>query len=228
MRKQLPGWPILWLTIFWSAAAFPQNSNGPVAPPVPPRRSPAWLLIEEAKSADTQEGAQRYAKHLATMFVSARAGEAYVNEFSHRLALADLAARQGKRNWIPEATIAQAFDDMMRLVTPPSSKPLHTDASVVHQMRLILYAVSHDLSSVDSHRAECLPSEAIDVMMQLLSHDGTLCGPYPPMKPAAPKGTAQKCTESPEADALVFAYMASHPRPRRQAVYERVTQLFSF
>ena len=105
------------------------------------------MLIAKAEAADTPEGAQDYARYLTARFVAMRTEDAYVGTLSRRLATADLMTRQGKRNWIPENIVAQAFNDEMKEVVGPSGKPPQTDVSVVHQLRLVLYGISPHFSS---------------------------------------------------------------------------------
>ena len=225
MKKSfVPGIAALLICLGCAPGSFPQNSQGAGKAQTAPPESPAGLLIAEAEAAGAQEGNQEYAKHLTEMFVTSRTGDAYIDAFSSRLSTADLMARRGKRGLIPESVVAQAFNDLMK----ETGGSYQTDANIVHQLRITLSEVSPALSTVTSHDSECLPSEAVEIMVQLLSHDGVLRGPCPPMKPGVPERNARGCAEGPDADALVFAYMSSHPRSRRQAVYERVAQLFGF
>ncbi len=189
------------------------------------------LLIAAAKAADTQEGAQAYSEDLVKMLVAARMGKAYINALSRRLAMADLLARHGKRKWVPESSVAQAFNDLMEQVAPTSSQPFQTDTSFVHEMRLALNGISPALGSVDSHSSECLPSEAVLLLWQLLANNGAkLPLPELPRKVGAPKGgyVIGRSISGPDARLLVFQYAASHTRFESVKLYDHVAQLLGF
>jgi hypothetical protein len=202
----------------------PQAQPEPESALTVPRESPAGRLIAEAEAADTGEGLQAYTRHLAKYFVfQRRLGVAYVDAFSQRLLAAELMARQGKRKWIPESMVAQAFNGLMNQAAGSSAKPYQTDVSVVHQMRLILHGVSPHFSSVDTHSSECLPSEAVLIMWQLLLQNGIVSPPNPPVVRCVPP-----CVVEVDADILMVRYIDSHTRRESVALYDHVAQLFGF
>lgn len=212
---------------FTVAAPLPsQNSSAKDATSTIPHESPAGRLIAEAQAADTKGNVQPYAQHLTEMFVSGRTGKAYIASFAHRLAIADLDARQGKRVWIPESVVAQAFNDMMEQAGEPSGKPLRTDANIVHQLRITLSEVFPTLSTVKSHNSECLPSEAVSLMTQLLARNGSLEDPCPPT-PGPTGGLVQHaCPDKVFASLLIFEYSHSHSTAENVMLYEHITKLF--
>jgi hypothetical protein len=214
---------------FWAVSALSQNPHGTAMGQTVQSESPMAHLITEAKNADTPEGSQRYARHLAEMFIGDQVGKTYVTAFSRRLVMADLMAMRGKRNWIPESTVAQAFNDLMEQVTDSSSKPFQTNESIVHQIRLVLYNASHHLSSIDSHSSTCLPSEAVLVMIQLLENNGEISPPCPSWKRMPPEGPyVIGCARNVLANALVFRYAISHSHSERVMLYEHAVQVLGF
>jgi hypothetical protein len=181
---------------------------------------PEWdlrNLIAHAEAADTSEGSKAYARQLTEMFVSPLAGDLYIDTFAERLSTADMAARRGGRNLVPESAIARAFNDLMSHVR----SPLRTDTNVVHVLRRTLYAVSPALSTVNSNNSECLPSEAVDVMTQLLTHNGTLEDPCSPSIPAE-----HRCVQRYNAEVLISRYTKSHSRSRNAELFDHLAKLF--
>lgn len=208
--------------IFCKLPLTSQTPPKPKSAQTVPRDSPGGRLIAEAEAADTGEGLQAYTQHLTKNFVSPRGvGNAYVDAFSQRLFTADLMARQGKRQWIPESVVAQAFNYMMAQTSGPSCKPLRTDTSTVHQLRIILSEVSPALSSVKSQVSKCLPTEAVDLMIQLLSRNGSLEDPCPPPRPGE-----HGCVQKVNADVLILRYSQSHSASENVMLFDHVAQLF--
>jgi hypothetical protein len=209
---------------FWTLPITPQvtrqgNPNsGSIA------TSQINLLIAEAKAADTEEGDQQYARRLSDWYVSRRAGDAYITSFSHRLATADLMARHGKRKWIPESVIVQAFNSLMKQVTYPSSKLVQTNTNVVHRLRVTLSEVSPALSTVNSSSSECLPTEAVSLMIQLQLHNGSTEDPCPTTPDANGHLVQLACSEN--ANILVFSYLHSHPASESVKIFDHVAKLF--
>jgi hypothetical protein len=183
---------------------------------------PQWdlrHLIANAEAADTPEGSKAYAQQLAQMFVSPRAGDLYVDAFADRLSKADMLARRGEKSLISESTITQAFNDLMGRV----HSPLRTDAKVVHALRNTLYAVSPALSTVNSNGSECLPSEAVDLMTQLVEHNGSLEDPCSPSIPQE-----HRCVEKFDAGVLLLPYCQSHPASHNARLFNSVAKLLKF
>jgi len=192
---------------FWTLPITPQvtrqgNPNsGSIA------TSQINLLIAEAKAADTEEGDQQYARRLSDWYVSRRAGDAYITSFSHRLATADLMARHGKRKWIPESVIVQAFNSLMKQVTYPSSKLVQTNTNVVHRLRVTLSEVSPALSTVNSSSSEWSTED-----------------PCPTTPDANGHLVQLACSEN--ANILVFSYLHSHPASESVKIFDHVAKLF--
>lgn len=203
------------VVVLLAAALTPQAAPEAQAAPHSPPSSPVAVLIAEASNANSQAGSLQYAKHLTRMFVMPQTGPAFLAQFTRRLAAADLAARQGKHRWVPESAVAQAFNDFMQRISPGTA--LHTDAATVHRLRVTLAAVSPELSAVASHPVDCLPSEAIDVMLQLVSHNGQA---EPSAQNPLPLGAS--------AVALLGRYARTHTTAGNAAAYESIAQLFGF
>lgn len=212
------------------SSRFPLLSQSPCrdcAPPNTPSVSPFYVLIQEAKAADTEEGSQTYAKHLTGMFVASEMGDPFILEFSGRLAKADLMARQSKRAWVPESSVAQAFNDLMKQVTDPSSKPFQTDVAIVHQTRLETDSMLHPLTSVASHNSECLPSEAVFVLTELVGKNGTLGLPDPSHYPS-PNIHVTGGALNMHADFVISHYIISHSHSKTVKLYNHVAQVLGF
>jgi len=250
MTKQLWGAPILCLTSLWAVAGFPQNSNGSAPPPVPPRGSPPALsgqtsvqkgpgsvdegfaqfraLITESESADTQEGNRVYTKHLAEMLAAYLGEDAhlgrntYIEAFAGRLSTVDMMARRGERNLVPESVVVQAFNDLMSRV----HAPLRTDTNVVHILRNTLYAVSPSFSTVNSDSSECLPSEAVHIMVQLVLHNGSLKDLCPPEPDANGRLVQHACPGSLNAEIVISRYTQSRSASRNAKLLDHVAKLF--
>lgn len=193
-------------------------------------QSPIDSLIAKANAADTKEGVRAYSEYLIEMLVpTQKVGNAYSSALSRRLATADLAAREGKRSWVPESSVAQAFNDLMKQAADASGGPegvsgrtIKTNASIVHQLRLRLYNGSPYLSSVDSHGSECLPSEAMLIMQQLFLTDGAA---PEPLRPGEVRFTSRNF---PTADSLVSRYVVSHSRSETVKLYDNLAHNLGF
>ena len=174
-------------------------------------------LIANAEDADTSEGSKAYARQLTEMFVSPLAGNLYIDTFAGRLSNADMTARHGGRDLVAESAIARAFNDLMGRI----HSPLRTDVKVVHVLRNTLYAVSPALSTVNSNSSECLPSEAVDLMAQLVMRNGTLENSCSPSIPAE-----HRCVQRFSAAVLISRYTQSHSRSRNAELFDHAAKLF--
>jgi hypothetical protein len=195
-----------------------------------PRSALIKPLIERAKSASTEEGANSYAAALTALLVSARPGRKYVKQFTHRLASADLAARIGKQGWVSESAVARAFDDLMGQTAPPPSEQIKTDVSIVHRLRFSLYNTSPDLSSVSSHDDKCLPSEAVFVIALLLWNNGAVSALSGSIPTPTSKGgyVAVRFSGGPDARTQLSRYLATCSRPQVVSLYDRLAQTIGF
>ena len=199
--------------------------------------SPIDSLIAKAKAAGSREGAQDYAEYLIKMLVpTTKTGDAFSSALSGRLAIADFAVRDGKLSWVSEGSVAQAFNDFMKQVADTSGEPagtsgraIQTNSSVVHQLRLRLYNGSPYLSSVNAHSSECLPSEAMLIMQQLLLTDGGATLSDPSSTGSLWSGEVRLTSRKfPTADSLVSRYVVSHSRSETVNLYDNLAHNLGF
>jgi len=217
---------------------MPQTPPGKGASQMLPNTSLIDSLIAKAKAAGTKEDARAYSEYLIKMLVpTKKAGNAYSSALSRRLAMADLAAREGKRSWVPEGSVAHAFNDLMTQAADnsgrpagTSDRPIETNTSVVHQLRLRLYNGSPYLSSVDSHSSECLPSEAMLIMQQLFLTNGAATLSDPSSKPGTHLAGEVRISSRkfPTADSLISRYVVSHSRSETVKLYDNLAHNLGF
>lgn len=229
---------VLSVTVLLGLPLMSQNQPGDETVNGPPTASRIDSLIAKAKAAGTIEGARAYSEYLIKMLIpTKKVGNAYSSALSRRLAIADIAAREGKRGWVPESSVARAFNDLMKQAAdtshrPPgtSARPPETNAPIVHQLRLRLYNGSPDLSSVDSHSSECLPSEAMLIIQQLLLTDGagTLSDPSSTPGPLRPGEVRLTRRKFPTADSLVSRYVVSHSGSETAKLYDNLAHNLGF
>lgn len=229
MEKSLFKVTLLVTTSFW---VFPLMSQTPsskqptLALPLTPQ---VGSLIEEVLASNSQDGMREYTSHLTKLFIGDQMGDGYIAAVSRRLAMAELMSRNGKRKWIAESTVVQAFNDLMTAVAAAGNKPIHTDTSVVHELRVALYNTSTDLSSVNSHESECLPTEAILLMVLLQANNGNLNSGGPPALTVSSHGGGVTFSAvDNDARSLLLRYAASHSHPENLKLYDHVTRLMGF
>lgn len=87
-------------------------------------------MIEKQEASGTAAGLEDYALHLVTLLVGDRIREAGKNRLSQWLAEAELAARDGKRRYVPESAIADAFNSLMRAARGRDGAEIRTSAGV--------------------------------------------------------------------------------------------------
>jgi hypothetical protein len=183
-------------------------------------------LIAEAKAADTSEGSYKYARRVTEWLVPHQTGNAYRDAFAGRLSKADLMARHHERKWIPESLIAKAYNDLVKKIRRRSGNPPSANVSVVHQLRITSSEVSPALSTVNSQSSECLPTEAVQLMYQLLQHNGTVEGPCPPTP--GPNGTPvqHQCPYDDDAWILMLEFSRTHSASQQQKLLDQTAKLF--
>lgn len=71
-------------------------------------------MIEKQEASGTAAGLEDYALHLVSLLVGDSTSKSNRDRLSRRLAEAELAARDGKRRYVPESAIADAFNSLMR------------------------------------------------------------------------------------------------------------------
>ncbi len=151
-----------------------------------------FCRFNQDAAANDPTGIQRYSRDLTGLILAGRwtygrspsgrteafeggiLGKDNASNFADRLAKAEQAARIGNGKLIPEAKVAQAFDDLMRQIRAPSSE--RTDEAAVRRFRehaAALHAFSA-LFSADRNGANCNPGEAVFLLYLLISENGVL------------------------------------------------------
>lgn len=191
-------------------------------------------LNRESKANDSA-GIHLYSEHLIESIVPDRAGQRYISSLSDRLARAEELARAGNGNLVPEAKVAQAYNDLMRRIGAPAS--LYSDEKVVHRIRHfgLVTDPSPALFSAHQNGTNCNPGEAVFLLLSLFWNNG---GPRedPPPGPAPQAGkkppsvrwiTGQVMT-GPEAGILLSSYSAAHSRHVADAMFNGVARTLGF
>jgi hypothetical protein len=184
-------------------------------------------IIAEAKAADSPEGNYKYARRLTDWFVTKQYGDAYLDAFSERLTRADLMARHHEREWISEGTVVEAYNYLLKQVGGHSSNSPQANVNTVHQLRITLSEVSPAFSTVNSNNSECLPIEAVQLMVQLLEHNGSIEGLCPPT--SRTNGTLVQhnpCIVKDDALSLMSKYSRSRSSSEQQKSFDHIAKLF--
>jgi hypothetical protein len=191
----------------------------------PPSDFPPAVLAAEAKAADSPEGNYKYARHLTAMVMPFDKRDPYIGEFAARLSKADLSARHNERTWIPESAVAQAFNELMHQFDAKHVHAPKTDVSVVHQIRIISSEVLPEVGTVKEHPSDCLPSEAMEIMYQLIGRNGSLAEECPPKPGPDGRPVPRSCVLH-DAIQILFEYARSHPASDAKKGFDRVAQIF--
>ena len=184
-------------------------------------------VIAEAKSADSSEGNYKYARRLTDWFVTNQSGDAYLDAFSERLTRADLMARHHEREWISETTVVEAYNYLLKQLGGHRNTAPQTNVNTVHQLRITLSEVSPALSTANLHKSECLPTEAVQLMIQLLEHNGSIEGLCPPTSgPNATLVQQNPCVVKNDALSLMSKYSRSRSPSEQQESFDHIAKLF--
>ncbi len=160
-----------WLILPLSAAAQ--------TPSRPPNMIEA--LNNEAKASDP-EGIHKYSEVLIQGLVGNSAGPSYAKSVTDRLARAESLARNGNRKLIPEADIAQAFNQMMKETGAPDSYKV--DVAVVEEFREEFAKILPAMITHEKNGSYCNPGEAIYILELLITN---VARPHTPIQKNAPK-----------------------------------------
>lgn len=188
-------------------------------------------LNEEAKASDTA-GIHRYSEQLIGLLVPKRAGQKYIRTFTDRLATGEELARAGKGNLVPEAKVAQTYNDLMRRIGAPAS--LYSDEAVVHRMRHFWLVADSSLDSVSAHPNDCNPGEAVYLLVSLFWNNG---GPRKDPAPAPAPGAGTKPgtrwfsaepVTGPQAGFVFSSWSEAHSRRANDALFDEVARTLSF
>jgi hypothetical protein len=135
-------------------------------------------LSADAQRAADPAGDLNYATKLIRM-IAPHISQGNVTQLAQRLASADQAARHDPGKYIPETTIAAAFNRFMAQVIDKDAPPIRTDAQTVHRLRWGLVGKSPALFSVKEHPASCLPDEAVFLIFELIFNNGRVVSVLP-------------------------------------------------
>lgn len=190
-----------------------------------PRTKLVQALIDAAGTTDTEEGVKQYSGQLARMLVDDKVGGRYAASLSQRLTVAELAARRGERKFVPESSVAQAFNELMKRIETGPPPPLSTTALVVHQLRIAIRNTSPALSSMRPDNSDCLPSETVMLLFLLLVNDGKFSVAAAPI--GAKSGVSIR-QDSPSAGMLLRRYLTLRSRSESANLYDKLFAALGF
>lgn len=199
-------------------------------------QSLADTLNDEAEAGDSA-GIHRYSEHLIQLLLPDRAGQKYIRSLTDRMARAEELTRAGKGSLVPEAKVAQAYNDLMKEVRAPTSF-LTDEAAVRNLRRLILFDKPGDaLITASRNGTNCNPGEAVFLLLALFWNNG---GPrmhqVSAPEAAKPSGTnsgrwvtfMKKSRSGASASRSLQSYSAAH-RPRDiAALFDGVAKTMGF
>jgi len=191
------------------------------------RNSYLRTVIEKKEASSTPAGLEDYAQHLVDLLTGDKPGKASAHRLSQRLAEAELAARDGRRGYVSESAIADAFNNLMRAVRGRDGAEIETTAQQVHWMREWNDRFSPMLSSVEAHASECLPGEAVFTLVMLLNGNSKI-GPAPKERfsdapPSQPGYVGVGIShENQKSRGLLNRYARTHWRWQSTRLYGRV------
>lgn len=198
-------------------------------------QSLADTLNNEAQANDSA-GIHKYSEHLVTLLAPDRAGQKYIHSLTDRLAEAEMAARAGKGNLVPEDRISEAYNELMKKVGAPAS--LLTNETAVRNLRLMTFDKPSDaLITMGRNGTNCNPGEAMYLLLSLFWNNG---GPRVDLGKtpgnAQPSGshtgrwaTSRKISRSDvSAGRYLQSYAAAHHPGDTAALFNRVAKTMGF
>lgn len=184
-------------------------------------------VIEKKEASSTAAGLEDYSRHLVTLLVGDRTSKSNRDRLARRLTEAELAARDGKRGYVSESAIVDAFNSLMRAVRGRDGAEIRTSVEYVHRVRGWADRISPVLSSVETHASECLPGEAVFTLVTLVNSNGVVglapngrFGEEPP--PRAGRLIAFTARSNETAVGLSSRYARTHWRWQSGRLYGRV------
>jgi hypothetical protein len=190
-----------------------------------PARPPNLIetLNKEANASDPA-GIHAYSGHLIQLLVPDRAGKAYIDSLSDRLARAELMSRNGKQKLVPETEVAQAFNDLMRQIAAPPS--LKTSGSEVRLIRNAFEKIAPTLISREKNEVYCNPSEAVFLVWVLIPNNGKssaeAVGTYPLTR------VEVHVSNGPNAASSLSAYLTTHPQSDDVKLFNHLAKVLEF
>ena len=200
-----------------------------------PSRNTSFLgqFNQEAASSDAA-GIQTYSEDLIGLIVPEGMGRDYVRSLSERLAKAEVRAREGKGELIPEAAIVRSFADLMqRIGAPPEWR---ADVAQIRKFRA-RSVTAPDLSALFTsgrNGTSCNPGEAVLLLYLLILNEGQLIESSSDFAnaPASrrPSSELVRRTGGPNQDAseLLAAYSLKHSRHDAREVFDHVARTLGF
>lgn len=187
-------------------------------------------LSKEAEAAGTPNGAEVYSKHLIKLIVGNVMGDEFVSARASRLAAVDLLARRGKREYVDERSVADAFNELMKKVRGHGGRTIMTDAATVHRLRLGISRASPALTTVSAHASSCLPSEAVLLIALLITSNGVIGEPPSPGSAQEPRVTTGRHVSAASADAslLLVNFLVSHSHPKDVGLFDALAKHVGF
>jgi hypothetical protein len=163
--------PTIWVTLATFIATLAVNAQAPGCHPEGHPEAFLCTLGADAQRAADPAGDLKYATELIGMTAHHVSREDRA-QLARRLASADQAARHDPGRYVPESSVAAAFNELMAPVKRNNATPFRTDAKTVHILRGVLAANSSDLISVKEHPSSCLPDEAVLLVFFLIFNNG--------------------------------------------------------
>lgn len=137
-----------------------------------------FCLFNQEAAANDAAGVHKYSEDLIGLIVFNPAHKNYLrrltNELADHLAEAEQATRAGDGELVPEANVAQAFNDLMQEIGAPSS--LRTDVAALHSFREHAASIKAFPALLTENRngTNCNPGEAVFLLSLLISDNGVL------------------------------------------------------
>jgi hypothetical protein len=133
-------------------------------------------LNKEAEAGNS-EGIHKYSEGLIQGLVGTSAGPAYEKSVTDRLARAESMARKGNRKLIPEADIAQAFNQLMKETGALDS--YKADVAIVEELRRDFAKALPSLITLKKNGIYCNPGEAVYILESLIQNVARPSTPIP-------------------------------------------------
>jgi len=161
----------VWVALSTVIASSALSAQAPGCPSVGQPGAFLCSLGVDAKRAADPAGDLKYAAELIGMITPNLSREDRA-QMARRLASADQEARHDPGRYVPESSVAAAFNELMAPVKRNNATPFRTDAETVHRLRGILAGNSPALTSLKEHPTSCLPDEAVLLVYLLIFNNG--------------------------------------------------------
>jgi hypothetical protein len=172
-------------------------------------------LLNQEAAANDPKGIHRYSEDLVKLIVPNYVGQGYTGSLADRLAKAEQAAHEGRAKLVPEAAVAQAFNDLMKDTDAP--KWLRADIPAVERARRAFEKEMPAVISRDKDGDSCYPGEAVWIISMLIANTGRPTAPsaQPDQEPHFGAGT-------PPAQRHLDLFYARHSGPQVAEVFDHL------